>query len=370
MAKDYYQILGVSKTASQDEIKSAFRKLARQYHPDANPENKKAAEEKFKEISEAYEVLSDPQKRSVYDRTGSVEFEPGRQDFNWQDFTHFSDFEDIFNRIFGGGFNTGGGSGFFSNFSNFSNQGPDLDLAIRVQIPLEDAYYGTSRIVKYKRNKTCEVCGGTGAEGGQLDICPVCHGTGQERVVQGQGFFRMVSVTTCRTCGGRGKVPKKICPNCKGSGTVSVTENLEVKIPKGAPNNLKIRFKGKGQALRNRVGDLFVILNISDAPGIKRQEDDLYIDKEVSFGEAALGTDIDVNLFREKLTVHIPSGTQPGERIRIKGAGMPHMNRSGSGDLYVRVNVEVPKKLTQRQRELIAQLMEETPKKKSWFSKL
>lgn len=370
MAKDYYEILGVKKDATADQIKSAFRKLARQYHPDAHPDltgsEKKAVEEKFKDVSEAYEVLSDQQKRSMYDRTGSVEFGPGRQDFNWQDFTHFSDFEDIFNRIFGGG---GGGftSNFFSGFGG--NQGPDLDMAIRVTVSLEDAFYGKTREVRFRRNKTCSKCGGTGAEGGDLETCKTCNGSGQQRIVQGQGFFKMVSVTMCKECGGAGRIPKKACLNCKGSGTLSVHENLQVKIPKGAPNNLKIRYRGRGQSYKTRTGDLFVLLNIPDEVGIKRNDDDLYIERDITFPEAALGTEIDLKVFNEKYSLHVPPGTQPGDRLKMKGVGMPHMSKGGSGDLMVRVVVEVPKKLSSRQRELISQLQDETPRKKSWFGK-
>lgn len=370
MAKDYYEILGIKKSASADEVKSSFRKLARQYHPDSHPDisgnEKKAMEEKFKDVSEAYEVLSDPQKRSMYDNTGRVEFGPGRQDFNWQDFTHFSDFEDIFNRIFGGG---GGGfsSDFFSGFGG--NQGPDLDMAIRVTVSLDDAYYGKTREIRFRRNRTCEKCKGSGAEDGKLLTCKTCNGTGQQRIVQGQGFFKMVSVTMCKDCGGAGRIPKKACTNCKGNGTLSVHENLKVKIPKGAPNNLKIRYRGRGQSFKTRTGDLFVLLNIPDETGISRNEDDLYLEREITFPEAALGTDIDIKLFNEKFTLHVPPGTQPGERLKMKGAGMPHMNRNGSGDLMVRMMIEVPKKLTSRQKELISLLQEESPKKKGWFGK-
>ncbi len=370
MAKDYYEILGLKKDASADEVKSAFRKLARKYHPDANPDltgnERKAAEEKFKDVSEAYEVLSDAQKRKMYDQTGSVEFGPGREDFNWQDFTHFSDFEDIFSRIFGGG--GGFASDFFSGFGG-GRSGPDLDMAIRVTVSLEDAYYGKTREIKFRRNKTCNKCGGTGAEGGDLEKCQTCNGTGQQRIVQGQGFFKMVSVTMCKACGGSGMIPKKPCANCKGTGTLSVHETLQVKIPKGAPNNLKIRYRGRGQSYRTRTGDLFILLNIPDEPGLRRNSDDLHIERDVSFPEAALGTEIDLKVFNEKFTLHVPPGTQPGERLKMKGAGMPHMNKGGSGDLLVRIMVQVPKKLTSRQRELIAQLHEEGPKRKSWFGK-
>ncbi len=367
MSKDYYQVLGVSRDASPEEIKSAFRKLARKYHPDANPnaneKDRKALEEKFKEISEAYEVLSDPQKKKMYDQTGSVEFGPGRSDFNWQDFTHFSDFEDIFSRIFGG---SDFGSQFFSGFRN---ERADLDIAIRIRVSLEDAFYGKTKIVKYRRNKTCDACGGTGAENGRTNVCKTCGGTGQQRIVQGQGFFRMVSVTVCRDCGGSGRVPEKVCSVCKGTGTVTIRETLEVKIPKGAPSNLKMRYRGKGQSHGRSVGDLFIILDVADEPGIRREGDDLYVQKEITFPQAALGTELEINLFKERYTLQVPAGTQPGEYLKLKGAGMHHMRRNGNGDLYVKINISVPKKLTARQRELIQQLDEDLDRKKGWFGR-
>lgn len=359
MAKDYYKILGVDKNASQEDIKKAFRQLAKKYHPDANPENKKQAEEKFKEISEAYEVLSDPAKRSAYDQTGQVNFGSGGSNFSWQDFSHFSDFEDIFSRIFG---SFGGGSG----FSNVRNEGPDLDLAIRVNITLEDAYYGGKKTVKYRRNIPCQTCNGTGSKDGVLVTCTTCGGTGQERVVQGQGFFNMVTIITCRTCGGRGKVPRVECPVCHGNGSVSSTETLEVEIPRGAVNNLKIRFKGRGQSYQGRTGDLFVILSVQPGKEFVRDGDDIIIEEQISFPEAALGTERDIHIFRETFRVKIPPGTQPGETIRIKGYGFPKFKGSGFGDMLLKVRVEVPRRLTSTQRELLQRLKEESEKKHFW----
>ncbi|MCL4337381.1 MAG: molecular chaperone DnaJ [Candidatus Thermoplasmatota archaeon] len=367
MAKDYYETLGVAKSATQDEIKKAFRGLARKYHPDTNPDNKEAAEAKFKEISEAYEVLSDESKRRMYDQTGSVDFGSGRSDFTWQDFSHFNDFSDlgdVFRNIFGGNFGFGGSSDFASGFGR---QEENLDLVTNLRVTLEETYYGASKNIKYRRNEICTHCKGTGSDDGKLHTCSVCNGTGQQRVVQGQGFFRMVSVTVCNTCGGRGKIPSKPCGTCRGVGSVPVTENLEIHIPKGSPDHLRLRVKGKGQSNMGRTGDLFVILNIQEPNGMKRMNDDIYLQSEISFPEAALGAEKEIPLFKEKLTLKIPPGTQPGEIIRIKNAGIPHVNGHGSGDLLIETKVVVPKHLSASQKELIAKLEEENDKKHSWF---
>ena len=364
MSKDYYSVLGITKDASQDDIKKAFRQLGKKFHPDLNPNNKAEAEEKFKEISEAYEVLSDPQKRSNYDRFGKVEFGDGRSDFTWQDFSHYSEFNDIFDKIFG---SFGGFSGFGDSFfGNVRNQGPDLDLAIRLRISLSDVYYGTKKRVKYRRNSPCSECNGSGAKDNKLNYCSTCKGSGQERVVQGGGFMRMVSVTVCRTCNGRGKVPVELCRTCNGYGSISTTEELEINVPRGVQNNQKIRYRGRGQTHQGRVGDLFVIMSIDDEKDIVRDGDNLIIRREISFAEAALGTETNVSIFKETVTVKIPPGTQPGEMIRVKGAGLPRMNSQTLGDLIVNVVIPVPKRLNARQKELLSQFEEESGRKRPW----
>ena len=367
MAKDYYKTLGVERNASQEEIKKAFRALARKYHPDANPENKQAAEEKFKEISEAYEVLSDDSKRRMYDQTGHVDFGSG-SNFTWQDFSHFNDFSDlsdIFSRIFGSNFGFGGSDSFFSGFGG--RQEESLDLVTNIRVSLEDAYYGTKKTIKYRRNAECNVCHGTGSKTGKLTTCTVCNGTGQQRIVQGQGFMRMVTVTTCRTCQGRGKIPSDPCATCKGTGSLAVSENLEITIPKGAPVRLRLRIREKGQSHYGRTGDLYVVLNFMLDNTIGRSGDDLYIAQEISFPEAALGGERQVRIFKETFDLKIPAGTQPGDILKIKGAGMPRINGHSSGDLQVEARLVVPKHLTQSQKELIEKLMEEPAKKHSWL---
>ncbi len=364
MAKDYYEILGVDRNATQDDIKKAFRDLAKKWHPDLHPDNKQEAEDKFKEISEAYEVLSDPQKRKVYDQGGSVDFGQGGSNFSWDNFTHYSDINDIFNDIFGGNF----GSGFFSGFGgNAGQREVDLDMYTAIDITIEEAYYGAEKRIKFRRNVECPDCRGTGAKNGKMKVCPTCNGTGQERVVRGQGFFRMVTVTTCRTCGGKGKIPVEKCPTCNGTGTVVKNEDISISVPRGAVDNLRLRVSGKGQSYSGRTGDLFIVVRIKPESGIERHGDDLIISRTINFGEAALGTDMELDLFREKFTLKVPEGTQPGEVLRIKGAGMSHLNSRGSGDLLVRIVVEVPKHLSSKQKELVKELFGVEETKHSWF---
>ena len=368
MAKDYYNILGVERNASQEEIKKSFRTLAKKYHPDSAQGDKTEAEAKFKEISEAYEVLSDPNKRQVYDQTGHVEFGSGGSDFTWQDFSHASDFSDlgdIFNRIFGGNF--GFSSQGDSFFGQSSRSRANLDLLTNIRVTLEDVYYGTKKSLRYKRMAPCEVCKGTGSKTFRTSTCPTCNGTGQQRIVQGQGFFRMVSVTTCRSCGGSGTIPEQVCPTCSGKGTTSITEKLEIEIPRGAEDKLRLRIKGKGQADHGIVGDLYVAINIQPEQNMSRIRDDLMIPLEISFPEAVLGAEKDVTVFREKLTVNIPSGVQPNEIVKVKGSGFYHLNSHGRGDLLLQMKLTVPKHVSSTQRELLQKFMEDGTKKHSWL---
>lgn len=367
MAKDYYTILGVDRGSSQDDIKKAFRSLAKKYHPDSAQGDKVEAEAKFKEISEAYEVLSDPNKRQMYDQTGHVEFGSGGSDFTWQDFSHagdFSDLGDIFSRIFGGNFGFGSQGDFFGQGGRSR---PNLDLITNIRVSLEDVYYGTRKSIKYKRTAPCSVCKGTGSKTFRSTTCQTCNGTGQQRVVQGQGFFRMMSVTTCNTCQGRGTVPEENCTECMGRGVVNVTENLEIEIPKGADDKLRLRVKGKGQSDRGQSGDLYVVINVQNEPNSRRIHDDLLIPIEITFPEAALGAEKEITVFREKLTVKIPSGVQPNEIVKLKGSGFQHLNSKGRGDLLLEMRLVVPKHLTAAQREMLERFSDESQKKHSWL---
>jgi molecular chaperone DnaJ len=365
MAEDYYKVLGVDKNASQDEIKAKFRELAKKYHPDVNAGSKEA-EEKFKQIAEAYEVLSDPQKRQQYDATGSTTFGEaggaGGAGFNWNNFSHFDDINDIFNTIFGGGYSKGNTNGFFGEDDNQ----PDLDIYIKINVTLEDAYYGASKPVKFKRNAMCDACHGTGAENGVLITCPTCHGTGKERISRGQGFFNFVQVIVCRTCGGRGKIPKTPCKVCGGKGYIPKMENISITIPKGVDTNTRLRTQKLGNSYGGVTGDMYAVIYVQPNPNIKRSGDNLYVKEPIDFPTAALGGTIEIQLFKEKFNLNVPAGSQPDDVLKIKGAGMPRLNSRGNGDLMVVLKLQVPKHLNSKEKELIEELKGE-PAKKSWF---
>ncbi len=363
MAKDYYEILGVPRDASQEDIKKAFRALVKKWHPDANPDNKKLAEEKFKEIGEAYEVLSDENKRRIYDQTGKADFGNGQEGFNWQDFRNNSDFSDIFDEIFrnfGGGF---GGDSFFGG-----RRTAQLDLSVEIEITMADSYNGVKRDIKYRRTVDCDVCNGTGYEG-NVRKCPTCNGTGQERIAQQQGMFRFVNTIMCRTCGGKGFIGDRKCHQCHGSGKKSVVETRTVDIPAGVTDGARIVLRGLGDSEKNNTGDLYVFVRVKPEKGIRRVENDLIISKTVSFPQAALGADDMVEFFDQKIEFKIPAGTQPNDVIRIKGKGFPKIHGTGRGDLQIKINIEVPRKLTPQQRELIEKLLDEPVQKKGWFGK-
>ncbi len=354
--KDYYSTLGVSRNATKDEIKKAYRELAKKYHPDLHPENRQEYEEKFKEISEAYEVLMDDEKRRVYDQYGSEGVKFGPQGFDWNNFTHFDDLQDLLNQ-------------FFKNmgFGSIFEEEPRQNIRLVLDIDLKDAYEGNTKTVSYEREIICPECNGTGAKEGKTRKCPTCNGTGQVRNVRSMGFMQYVSVQPCPACNGRGYLIEEKCPRCKGKGKITVRENLEVKIPKGAENGMNLRVRGKGPGSKNGTGDLIITLHLKDDQLFKRDGDDLYLDIDIPFTKAALGTEINIDhISGENIGIRIPSGTQPGEVIRIKGKGMPRLNSRGYGDLLVRVNVTIPKNLTQKQRELLTELDNE-PEKKGFF---
>ena len=366
MATDYYSVLGVDKNASQDEIRAKFRELVKKYHPDVNAGSKEA-EQKFKEVAEAYEVLSDTQKRQQYDATGSTSFGDGGgstgSNFNWEDFSHFDDINDIFSKIFGGGGFRGGNSGGF--YGGYDTQ-PDLDIYIKVNITLEDAYYGASKPIKFKRNAMCQACNGSGAEGGILITCPTCHGTGKERISRGQGFFNFVQVVVCRTCNGRGKIPKTPCKVCGGKGYIPKMENISITIPKGVDTNTRLRTQKLGNSFGGVTGDLYAVVYVQQNPNVRRTGDNLYVKESIDFPTAALGGTVEIPLFREKFNLTIPSGSQPDDVLRVKGAGMPKLTSHGNGDLLVVLKLQVPKHLSSKEKELIEELRGE-PVKKSWF---
>ncbi len=374
MTKDYYETLGVSKTASPDEIKRAYRKLAQQYHPDVTKLERKVAEEKFKEISEAYEVLMDADKRRNYDSFGAEGVTFGSRGFDWSNFTHFQDISDLF-----GGMGFGGGGSLFDFFfgggqgSRGSYPETGASLQYDLEITLAEAYRGSSRRLDIPRGVKCEPCGGTGADKGKLEQCPTCGGTGQLSYRQTALGGHFVTVRTCQTCGGRGRVIREKCKSCGGSGRKQTTSTIEVTIPKGAEDGMRLRVRGAGEAGSNGgpSGDLYVVIHVTEHDTFKREGENLYYSAEVPFTFAALGGELEVPTMSSKAKLQIPAGTQPGTVFRLNSMGMPRLGGRGSGDLYVTVKVTVPKKLSSEQKQLLKKFESlEEEKGKGFFSRL
>jgi molecular chaperone DnaJ len=356
--KDYYKILGVAKTASDKEIKQAYRKLARKYHPDVNPGSKES-EEKFKDVSEAYEVLSDKDKRAKYDQFGEQwqyaqrgggpgpggftyqTYGPGGQDLNF-DVGGFDLFETLFGERRGAG-----------RRANTPARGEDLQYEIEVS--LEEAYNGGTRTFTVTAPEVCSTCHGSGAQpGADMKQCPVCKGTGRRRSIAGISLPGDV----CDRCGGTGQVPEKACSTCQGSGHVERQRRVEVKIPKGVYEGAKVRVAGQGSPGPNGgpPGDLILHVRMKPNPMFERKDDDLYVDLPVTFVEAALGAEVQVPTVTGKVSTTLPAGVQSGQSLRLTGLGMPHLRGGGSGHLYARIKVAVPRNLTDQERELIRQL--------------
>lgn len=357
MAKrDYYDILGVSKGASDDELKRAYRKVAMKYHPDRNPDDKDA-EQKFKEAGEAYDALKDPQKRAAYDQFGHAAFEQGMgggagaggAGHGFGGFDMGGDFGDMFDDLFGDVFGGGRGHG-------ASNRG--ADLRYNLSVDLDDAYKGKTVQVKIPTSVACDTCHGSGAKPGtKPKACNTCGGRGQVRV--SQGFFSMTR--TCPACHGRGEVITDPCRSCHGSGRVNKEKTISVNIPKGVDNGTRIRLSGEGEAgaQGGPAGDLYIFIQLKPHPIFKRDGKDLFLEVPLAFSEAALGGQIEVPTpdgGRARLT--IPEGTQTGQSFRLRGKGMPVLSAGQFGDLYVSAKVEVPTKLTKKQKELLREFQD------------
>ena len=349
--KDYYDILGVNKSSSKDEIKKAYRSTAFKYHPDKNPDNK-AAEEKFKEASEAYSILSDDKKKTNYDQFGHAAFEGsgGGQGFGGFDTSSFSDiFEDFF-----GDFTGGSSQG--SRGRSSGNRGNDLRYDLTIS--LEDAYKGLEKKIKYTTYKKCNDCKGSGAEPGSKPIkCDYCGGNGKIR--SSQGFFTVQQ--TCPQCSGHGETISKACKKCSGNGKAQSNESVSVKIPKGVDDGNRIRLSGKGEAgtKGSSSGDLYLFISVQNHSFFKRSEENLFFELPITFADASLGTTIEVPCIDgSKAKVKVPEGTQYGKQLRLKDKGMPVLSKSSYGDLYIRIIPEVPISLSKRQKELLEEFKE------------
>ncbi len=354
--RDYYEVLGIAKTASADEIKKAYRKLAMQYHPDRNPDNKEA-ETRFREVSEAYEVLSDAQKRQKYDQFGhegmKSAFGPGGFDFG-RDFTHMSDIEDILGNLFGGGEGVfgnmfGGGRG-----SRRSRTGEERgnDLRFDLEIDLEESVFGSEREIDLPVNDSCDVCQGTGAAAGaKREACRQCGGHGF--VIAGGGFFQIRQ--TCPVCNGEGTMIRHPCQKCGGSGRMKARRKLTLRIPRGVETGSRLRLPGKGEGgLRGGgSGDLYVVLHVRDHDLFERQGDDLACTVPISPVDAALGGTVKVPTPEGFAEIRLPAGTPNGKVFRLRDKGVPNIEGHGTGDLNVRISIEVPARLNSKQRKLL-----------------
>lgn len=358
MAKrDYYEILGIERNASEQEIKSAYRKLAIQHHPDKNP-NDSAAEDKFKEAAEAYSILSDAGQRASYDRFGHAGVSSGAAGAGagFGGGAGFTNLEDLFSDLFGFGDVFGGGAtarGSRGNGRTAAQRGADLRYDL--EITLEEAAAGKAAALKIPRLETCEVCTGSGAEPGTSpETCPTCQGSGQVRYQQ--GFFSVAR--TCGNCRGRGQVIKTPCKNCRGAGRIEREKQLEIKIPAGVETGSRLRVTGEGEAgLQGGVsGDLYVIINVTEHEQFERQGENLYVSQPLSFAQAALGAEVTVKTLTAEEQLKIPAGTQSGTIFRVKNQGMPVLGGRGKGDLFVAVNVVTPRTLTKEQKKLLEQL--------------
>jgi molecular chaperone DnaJ len=377
--RDYYEVLGVKKSASLDEIKKAYRELALQYHPDRVPhDQKKAAEEKFKDISESYAVLSDSQKRALYDQYGHAGID---QKYAQEDIFRNADFNSVFQGM--GDFGLGGGIfdeifsdlgyDFFGGRSGHASGGArrkGRDLQISVDITLEEAASGAEKTITVPRYEPCQTCSGTGAKPGTKKIvCPQCKGAG--RTVVSKGFFQLAQA--CSRCGGEGSIIQSPCPQCQGQARVKVTRKIKVKIPAGVDTGSNLRVRGEGEAGAAAHGDLYVIIEVMPHRLFKRHDNDIITEVKISLSKAVLGGEMVVSTLDGKVDMKIPAGTQPGSIFRLKGKGIPDLHGHDCGDELVKVDIEVPTRLSSEQRKLIeefARLSGESVDRESFTDKI
>lgn len=361
MAKrDYYEVLGLNKSASKSDIKKAYRDLAKKYHPDRNKEPD--AETKFKEVQEAYEVLSDDQKKSAYDQFGHA----GTQGFGgggysggfggFEDFGNFSGgFEDIFENLFGGGF-----GGFSTGRTPRSSSVRGADIEANLKITFEEAVFGAEKTVKYKRKKVCTECSGSGAKNNSMTDCKECNGSGQVTRVQQTIFGTIQTRGVCPTCNGEGRIIKDACPKCKKEGRVEEIDEFTIKVPPGIPDEVTLRFQDRGNAGQRggNYGDLFINIEVTPHPILERRGDDIYMDKEIAITSAVLGDEIVVPTVHGETVIKVEPGTQNDKIIKLNDKGGPKFRKNGNGDQYIRIKVKVPQKLSKDEKQLWEKLDE------------
>ncbi|MDI6839809.1 MAG: molecular chaperone DnaJ [bacterium] len=363
--RDYYDILGISKNASADEIKEAYRRLARKYHPDMNPDkDKKEAEEKFKELSEAYEVLIDPNKRSMYDQFGhsGVESQFGPGGFSWSNFTHFSDVEDIFGDLLGDFFGGFRGESIIDRlFGRGTSTGAagrtrGADIQVTIPLSLQEIAHGVTKKIRLKRYEKCSSCNGVGGKG--YNSCSTCGGSGQVKQVSSSIFGQFVNISSCPKCRGSGRIIKERCPECRGSGKVEKLATVSVNVPAGVSHGNYIPIRGQGNAGNNGgpPGDLIVVIDEKSDPIFKRDGADIFVRVPVSFSVITLGGNVEVPTLDGRVALRIPPGTQSGKIFKLRGKGLPKLNGYGSGDELVEVFVHTPVGLSREAEELIKKL--------------
>ena len=381
MAKrDYYEVLGVDKSATADDIKRAYRKLAVKYHPDKNPGNKEA-EEKFKEAAEAYSVLSDSDKKMKYDQFGHAGVDGAGPDFSGG----FGNLNDILNDLFGGAF--GGGFGGFGGFGGGFGGGQrrervyrGRDIRVRVKLTLEEIAKGVEKEISIEKNVPCPDCGGRGARNSSdVKTCPGCNGTGQVQRVVNSFLGQTVTYSTCQQCGGEGKIISNPCHTCNGTGLVRQRETIKVKIPAGVEAGMQMTVQGEGHAAKNNGinGDLLVVIEEQEHPDFRREGSNLLYTKVISIVDAMLGCEVEIPCLDGKYKVKVEPGTQSGTVVRLRGKGLPSVNSYGTGDLYVKIAVWIPKKLTKDEKALFESMRHNdsivpnpTKEDKSFFEKL
>ncbi|MEB6548042.1 molecular chaperone DnaJ [Heyndrickxia sporothermodurans] len=349
--RDYYEVLGLDKNASKEEIKKAYRKLSKKYHPDINKEADAA--DKFKEVKEAYEVLSDDQKRDQYDRFGHTDPNQGFGGFGGDgDFGGFGGFEDIFSTFFGGGSSR-------RRDPNAPRQGADLQYTMT--LTFKEAVFGKETEIEIPREETCDTCHGSGAKPGtQPETCSHCHGSGQINTEQNTPFGKIVNRRVCHYCNGTGKMIKNKCKTCGGTGKVKKRRRINVKIPAGVDDGQQLRVSGQGEPGVNGgpAGDLYVVFHVREHEFFERDGDDIYCEMPITFAQAALGDEIEVPTLHGKVKLKVPAGTQTGTKFRLRGKGVPNVRGYGTGDQHIHVKVITPTKLTDRQKQLLREFSE------------